>query len=406
MSIECKKCGYKRQQNDTAPDYECPNCGIIYHKTKVSPGKQKPDIKKKGDIYYKKANNVFSIATIAVILVIGIFLGYRYFNNSKESDPLTTKHTSLGEPSFDYDIRGDYKGSAYDEASGLNWHVEFTIGNDYRITKIEWTSLLTHYYEHIMSWAYPDSVSMKSSSSHNRCSVSVKDQSLMVLINSERGGPFANFQLEYDYGENPYDNNLTKPNGLFEIDNAQGDISCTITAMIPNLSKSDQLSKENVIVEFNPKGMGNISGKSKNVVRVDKASYWTNGSILGDEFEIISLDQAVKDRRIEISGVGDFIGIVPLTIYPCNGLLLDMNQLLVTKERDTKKLELCETNNTHYYFSYRERNRAMQSKIKIVFTKNGDQYALNLNRKIKKSIDPVTKKETAEYLRYDLEKID
>ena len=26
----CPKCGYVRQPTDTAPDYECPSCGIIY----------------------------------------------------------------------------------------------------------------------------------------------------------------------------------------------------------------------------------------------------------------------------------------------------------------------------------------------------------------------------------------
>lgn len=28
----CPKCGYERQPSDTAPDYECPKCGVIYQK--------------------------------------------------------------------------------------------------------------------------------------------------------------------------------------------------------------------------------------------------------------------------------------------------------------------------------------------------------------------------------------
>jgi len=28
----CPKCDYIRQPSDTAPDYECPKCGVIYHK--------------------------------------------------------------------------------------------------------------------------------------------------------------------------------------------------------------------------------------------------------------------------------------------------------------------------------------------------------------------------------------
>lgn len=29
---QCPKCGYVRQPGDTAPDYECPNCGVVYEK--------------------------------------------------------------------------------------------------------------------------------------------------------------------------------------------------------------------------------------------------------------------------------------------------------------------------------------------------------------------------------------
>ena len=32
MSKQCVKCGYVRQASDTAPDYECPKCGVIYAK--------------------------------------------------------------------------------------------------------------------------------------------------------------------------------------------------------------------------------------------------------------------------------------------------------------------------------------------------------------------------------------
>jgi hypothetical protein len=32
MLKNCPKCGYERQPRDTAPDYECPKCGIIYSK--------------------------------------------------------------------------------------------------------------------------------------------------------------------------------------------------------------------------------------------------------------------------------------------------------------------------------------------------------------------------------------
>lgn len=35
----CPKCQYERQQTDTAPDYECPKCGVIY--AKYSPPRRK-----------------------------------------------------------------------------------------------------------------------------------------------------------------------------------------------------------------------------------------------------------------------------------------------------------------------------------------------------------------------------
>lgn len=36
MSKECVKCGYVRQTSDTAPTYECPNCGVIYAKAEAA----------------------------------------------------------------------------------------------------------------------------------------------------------------------------------------------------------------------------------------------------------------------------------------------------------------------------------------------------------------------------------
>lgn len=32
MINPCPKCAYIRQPGDTAPDYECPNCGVVYEK--------------------------------------------------------------------------------------------------------------------------------------------------------------------------------------------------------------------------------------------------------------------------------------------------------------------------------------------------------------------------------------
>ncbi len=36
MSKKCLKCGYLRSSSDTAPDYECPNCGAVYAKVEAA----------------------------------------------------------------------------------------------------------------------------------------------------------------------------------------------------------------------------------------------------------------------------------------------------------------------------------------------------------------------------------
>jgi len=36
MGKQCLKCGYVRQAEDTAPEYECPKCGVIYAKAEAA----------------------------------------------------------------------------------------------------------------------------------------------------------------------------------------------------------------------------------------------------------------------------------------------------------------------------------------------------------------------------------
>jgi len=42
MAMVCPKCGYARGPNDGAPEYECPQCGIIYAKCRPSPPRSTP----------------------------------------------------------------------------------------------------------------------------------------------------------------------------------------------------------------------------------------------------------------------------------------------------------------------------------------------------------------------------
>ncbi len=44
MTGTCKKCGYDRKPEDTAPEYECPKCGIIYDKYNPTPKAGNPGI--------------------------------------------------------------------------------------------------------------------------------------------------------------------------------------------------------------------------------------------------------------------------------------------------------------------------------------------------------------------------
>ena len=50
----CPKCHYKRNKNDYAPEYECPNCGIVYEKYKGEPRK---DFNKNGNNEQQSTHN-------------------------------------------------------------------------------------------------------------------------------------------------------------------------------------------------------------------------------------------------------------------------------------------------------------------------------------------------------------
>ena len=36
MAKTCIKCGYTRGESETAPDYECPSCGVVYAKAEAA----------------------------------------------------------------------------------------------------------------------------------------------------------------------------------------------------------------------------------------------------------------------------------------------------------------------------------------------------------------------------------
>ena len=50
----CNKCGYERQEADTAPDYECPKCGVIYAKVKTRLQYEKELVRRKEEKKHQK----------------------------------------------------------------------------------------------------------------------------------------------------------------------------------------------------------------------------------------------------------------------------------------------------------------------------------------------------------------
>ena len=52
MGKKCLKCGYERKKEDSAPEYECPNCGAIY--AKVEAAQKKTTGESKSAVYTMK----------------------------------------------------------------------------------------------------------------------------------------------------------------------------------------------------------------------------------------------------------------------------------------------------------------------------------------------------------------
>ncbi len=419
MVKQCPKCGYVRQPEDMVPDYECPKCGIVYQKFKRIPENQTPIDSFNQNTSDIKSPKLKMIVIVVIVLLISIFIVQRLLVKSK--NPLTINEQTIPDgANFKYDIRGTYRGVGYNSEKMNNQNVEFSIGDDYRIKNIEWTRYKTPYRERVVSWAYPSDVSMRSTALDRECSVSIKNQSLVVALYGARS-LFDNFELQYDYTEDPYIKNDRRTTGVFSLDNNTNNLSCTIIAMIPDIVKSDPIPKENVNIEHSGSYLhandkfrvrllkdfviyyNNSEGHRK---FIDPKIYKTFTMLDGRDMGVILGLTKIKGKEIgfELHG-GDFIGIIPMTLCPCNSFLLDMN-LINAKREIGGKLEIEEGESTFYTISYRGVNPAMQSRIKIVFCENGEKYALNLNCKINKQIDPVTKRETSKFLRYELEKVE
>lgn len=83
MSKQCVKCGYVRQSSDTAPDYECPKCGVIYSKAEhaIRPPVETPDTPDREEsdgasqmlLFAKKRKGYIAAVVIIVASLTGFF---------------------------------------------------------------------------------------------------------------------------------------------------------------------------------------------------------------------------------------------------------------------------------------------------------------------------------------------
>jgi predicted nucleic acid-binding Zn-ribbon protein len=88
-ATECPKCGYARQPSDTAPDYECPSCGVVYakfdpraHTARLALAKQKQVARQK--------QKVAIVGTLVLVIVIaaGAFAYVENINEAKRQAEL------------------------------------------------------------------------------------------------------------------------------------------------------------------------------------------------------------------------------------------------------------------------------------------------------------------------------
>lgn len=93
----CKKCGYTRRESDTAPSYECPQCGVIYSKIRTAdspPPQPRRSTTRKKSPGHKRAKMVLAAgAPIALLLFFGQF---HLVRGADYSGPLLIKKRTFG----------------------------------------------------------------------------------------------------------------------------------------------------------------------------------------------------------------------------------------------------------------------------------------------------------------------
>jgi hypothetical protein len=97
MAKVCKKCEYERKPDDTAPEYECPNCGAVYAKveallntsdkldqdmktnipgkssTAFRTGQSREKIAREGNYYFSPMHIVFAVGFLIIASSVGYY---------------------------------------------------------------------------------------------------------------------------------------------------------------------------------------------------------------------------------------------------------------------------------------------------------------------------------------------
>ena len=96
MSVMCPKCGYLRKPQDAAPDYECPQCGVVYAKVApkfqdTAPQKISEPVASATSLpitlgeHFDKRQKQILVAAVVASFVIGYFAGREHLKYEMRS---------------------------------------------------------------------------------------------------------------------------------------------------------------------------------------------------------------------------------------------------------------------------------------------------------------------------------
>ena len=104
MNKICLKCGYVRKDTDTAPEYECPKCGVVYAKAKAAKSSTNTNQRKVNRSYSNSDDSGFSLhrffkpaLALATIGLIWFYVGKEKPKNTGAEPDNSISQTSKNE---------------------------------------------------------------------------------------------------------------------------------------------------------------------------------------------------------------------------------------------------------------------------------------------------------------------